>query len=341
MQSTGSKSDAEVPGTSTLTGVTPSDVVISINGFCNSGLLVEGRMASAQETTDQPRPQASEENSVQANPDAKNSAPCKTEVTRAQFESLIDALAPGMDTSNRIRTAVRYPEILLFAQKARELGIEHDQSFQERAKYSYLQLLSQSFTEYLTENAKDIGDAEVEQYYKEHPETFEQVNLSRIFVPKQKKHSQFPTSPEGVEKLRAADEATMRAEAVKIRTRAVAGVSFEKLEAEVYGFAGYSADEIPDVDLGLTTRAEMPEEYRAAVFNLKTGEVSQVIPGTQGWHICKVLSRKTIPLSQAKELLVRLRIQEAINSAKSSVQSQYNDAYFNTPKGMQTAASAK
>jgi hypothetical protein len=325
----------------TRTGVAPDDVVISIDGFCNHDLLVEGTIGTKSQNTTS-KSGSAEAGSTSESAGTPNVADtkgeeCKTEITRAQFERLADALGIGDDASNRIRVAVRYPEILLYAQKARELEVQKDARFQEKLKYTYLQLLWQAFEEELARKANAISDAEVEKQYRQRPEMFEEVDLLRIFVPNEKKHSVFPASSEKVDALHASDAAAMKIEAEQIRKKAVAGGDFEKLEAEVYKFAGYDLSDAPDVDLGMTSRAEMPREYTQAVFDLKPGQVSELVPAPLGWHIVKVRSRHTIPLNEAKRLLQRLRLQEAQDSAKSSIKTDFNNAYFNTPHGMDKA----
>jgi hypothetical protein len=322
----------------TATGVAPNDPVISITGFCDTGLLVEGTaVPNIASDTAMPRdpksltPQGSNGNSSSADTE---SIKCKTEVSRAQFEKLADALGLADDRSSKIRTAVRYPELLLYAEKAHELGLDKNPRFQEKLKYTYLQLLWQAYAEELVRNSNDISDTDVEKQYKEHPETFEQVDLVRIFVPKEKKHASVPASPPQIFELYTADELAMKSEAERIRRKALAGGDFEKLEKEAYLFAGYSSDDAPDVNLGTTNRAEIPPEYGKMVFNLKPGQVSELIPAPRGWHIAKVRSRQTIPLSQARSVLQQLRLKELQDSVKSSIKAEFNDAYFNVPEGM-------
>jgi len=307
----------------TATGVGPDDVVISISGFCDPNLLVEGTTAPAQSTTSDSTGGAK--------------ADCKTEVTRAQFERLVDTISPGMDTPNKIKTAVRYPESLAFAQKAREIGLDKDPKFQEQLKYGYLQFLSQTFNKYLAKEATNVSDAEVEKYYKEHPETFEQVDLLRIFVPSEKHHAELPGTPAEIAEIRAGDTLAMKGEAERIRRRALAGGDFQKLAVEAYRFAGMNADDAPDVALGKVNRAEVPKEYQDGVFGLKPGQISPIIPAPEGWHICKVLSRQPVPLSEAKVLLQRIRLKDLSDEAKRIVTTKFNDAYFNTPRGMEPA----
>jgi hypothetical protein len=328
----------------TATGLTPDDIVISIGGFCDHDLLIDGTPISAllgaEPSKSDTARQLTAGGAVSTGTSGDHKpADCKTEVTRAQFEKLIDTLSPGADPSSRIRAAVRYPETLVFAQKALELGLDKSPGFEIELKYYYLQVLSQRANRYLAQKANDISDAEVEEYYKEHPETFQQVDLRRIFVPNERKHLDIPSSPAKIEQMRAADEAAMKAEAKEIRRKAAAGGDFATLAAEAYKFAGNAADEAPDIDVGEVNRAEVPEEYQKAVFDLRPGQVSEVIDAPRGWHICKVVSRQTIPLNQAKLLLVRIRLRDLTNSVKSSIDPHFNDAYFNTPHGMEPAKS--
>jgi len=160
--------------------------------------------------------------------------------------------------------------------------------------------------------------------------------LLRIFVPRERKHTEFPSTPAKLAELRAADDAVMKDKAEEIQKKAAAGGDFEQLEVEVYKFAGLDIEDAPDVDLALTTRDEIPEEYRH-VFDLKIGQVSEAIPTPKGWYICKITSRATTPLENAKTLLERLRLQASIAEAKGTLKTQFNDAYFSTPHGMEAA----
>jgi parvulin-like peptidyl-prolyl isomerase len=307
----------------TATGVSLDDIVISVSGFCDPDLVLEGTTTPAQS----------------AAPDSSGGAKadCKTEVTRAQFEKLVDAIGPGMDSSNKIKTAVRYAESLVFAQKAREMALDKDPKFQEQLKFGYLQFLSQSFNKYLAKEAANISEPELQTYYKEHPETFEQVDLLRIFVPNEKHHAEIPGTPSRIAEVRAADALAMKAEAERIRRKALAGEDFEKLAVEAYRFAGLNADDAPEVALGKVNRAEVPKDYQDGVFGLKPGQISPIIPAPEGWHICKVLSRQTVPISEAKVLFQRIRLKDLSDQAKSVVTTKFNDAYFNTPRGMEPA----
>jgi parvulin-like peptidyl-prolyl isomerase len=260
-------------------------------------------------------------------------------VTRAQFEKLIRALGLDADSPNRIRTAVRYPELLAFSQKAIELGIDKDPDFQEKVRYSYLQLLWQAYNFHLVKQARSISDAEVEQLYKTDPEMFEQVDVLRIFIPRERHHpAEELTTPAKIDAVRAADFATMKAKAEEIQRRAAAGEDFAKLADEANRFAGLDESEITDIHVGLVNHSEVPPEYKV-VFTLQTGQVSEPVAAPLGWHILKVTARDKMPIEDARRLIESVRQQDAMRAAKSGIQTKFNDAYFNTPGGMETAQS--
>jgi parvulin-like peptidyl-prolyl isomerase len=177
--------------------------------------------------------------------------------------------------------------------------------------------------------ASQMSDQEVQQYYNDHREMFERVNLLRIFVPKQKgliPDDRSPSKPD------AAQEAAMKVEAEKIQKKAAAGGSFAKLEQEAYAFAGDPEDS-PDVKVGKVTRAEAPERYQKAIFELPIGKVSELVPAPDGWHIFKVVSKQTIPMSEARGLIEKLWVKDSTEALKDSGKPEFNSAYFNTSSG--------
>jgi hypothetical protein len=326
----------------TATGVAPNDVVISIDGVCNRELLIAGSTrgsADGLKSGDVTTPGNSDVSSV--NSDKGGQKPeCKTEVTRAEFEKMIDLLEPTLKRSDRIRVAVRYADGLVYGEKSKEIGLDTDPRTLVGAKYSYLLFLSGAYNRYLQTQAAQSTDADLKAYYDQHPEVFVKANFLRIFVPNERKHSDVPSTPEKVAERRTADEEAMKALATKIRARAIAGANFETLEKEVYRFGGYPASDTPYVDLDDITRREAPIELQG-VFDLKPGQISEVLPEPKGWHIVKKVSQKPIPLSEARPILQSLRFQEALDSTKHSAPTTFNHAYFDTPHGMDPAGEEK
>jgi hypothetical protein len=328
----------------TTTGVAPNDVVETIHGFCDNALLIDReKSASAATSPEAAKPGSTvpggSGESTASGSNGTNSPECKTVITRAEFEKLAALLDLGSGAANRsgrLKFGVRYPEMLLFASKALQAGIDKEPGFQTRARYTYLMLLSQAFTRRIQEEKTTISDEEFASEYKDHPELFEKLELLRIFIPKQKHHTS------GVEMLRdaAADEAAMKAEAQLIRKKALAGGNFAKLEKEVYAFAGEDPEEAPEVELGFVTRSSAERQYQDVVFHLKPGQISDLVPAPLGWHIFKLVSKSEVPMSDAKNILLSLRAREAIDAAKAELKTDFNDAYFNVPGGMDPAKPA-
>src|SRR5277367_3772843 len=251
----------------------PDSAVITIVGLCDHA--PPDTKTTAQSNPGQASPQTTQKPSA----DAPGSAPvtgadCKTIVTRAQFEAVVDAINPNARIEKRRRFAKDYAQVLLFDHKARQLGLDKDPDFQEFLQFKYSQALEVILTNYLQGQANEISDAEVEKYYKEHPQRFEEISLLRIFVPV-RESAAARADPDNVpEVIDPADRAAMLQTAEKIQREAAAGGDFEKLEAEAYKAAGVTVEEPPDVDLGdKWTIDNLPPEHKDRVGNMKPGEV--------------------------------------------------------------------
>lgn len=130
--------EAPAPHVST-SQVPPTTPVITVQGLCSSPGAGARKTATAAKA-----------------PAATASAGCKTVITRAQFERLASALNPDMPAATKRQLAEAYPRLLLFAQKARDRGVDKDPHFQEMLKFATLQLLAQNLTRDLQKKAGEI-----------------------------------------------------------------------------------------------------------------------------------------------------------------------------------------
>ncbi len=115
---------------------------------------------------------------------ASDKEDCKTVITRSQFEALANALQPNMNAQTKRRLADVYPRLLVMAQEARKRGLEDKPSYKELVQFNRLQILSQELGRTLKEEADNVPASDIEKYYKENPEAFEEASLLRIYVPK-------------------------------------------------------------------------------------------------------------------------------------------------------------
>jgi len=307
--------------------VPPDAPVIRIEGLC-SGAPSSSKPGTSSKTTGSPDSNTHASQASNPTKSAPTNPGCETVVTRAQYEKLAGVVAAKQEPPATAQLAHFYATQMVYAEKARELGLDKQPRFEEVLKFTYLQVLARAFTNEMQQKANAKADAEFDQYFKQHPEEFELASVLQISVPKQKLQpdpDQAGATP-APKVDNAPEPAALKAEADKIRVRAVAGEDFEKLETEVYTFAG-DPDSAPDTDMGANTRAELGQ-FGNDIFALQPGQVSQVLPGTEAWHIFKLVSKETMSPEDGKKRIAAKFMKETMESVNRAVTPQFNDAYF-------------
>lgn len=262
---------------------------------------------------------------------------CKTVVTREQFEKMISVIQPNMPKPQQKQFASRYVNVLLLADKAHDLGLDKGPAFDEQMYLARIQILARLGGEQMQKDAGKVSDSDIDAYYNEHHGDYRTITYERIYVPKQKQldtAAQKPNDPDAQKKGQASQE-EMKAEADKLRARAVAGEDFSKLQQEAYDFAGtkLKANNAP---VQKVRKTALPATD-AAIFDLKKGEVSQVLNDPQGYMIYKIEDFQDLPLSDVKEEVSRTLQGEKIRKASENLQktaasdTSYDDAYFGVP----------
>jgi hypothetical protein len=267
---------------------------------------------------------------------AAGTADCKTVVTRAEWERLVNALQPHMPKPAQKQLASRYVQAIILASKAHQMGLDQGPEFDEQMYLARLQLLARMAGEHIQKDSAKVSDTEIESYYHQHSGDFKTISYDKIFVPKQKQGTT-PAAATGAdaEKKRQAAEAEMKAEAEKLHTRAAAGEDFTKLQQEAYDFAGMKLTASSTRVDKVKKNALLPND--ASIFDLKKGEVSAVITDPQGFMIYKVEDTQEQPLADVKEEVSRASQQEKLKSASEDIQksatenTKYDDAYFAAP----------
>lgn len=253
-----------------------------------------------------------------------SSSECDTVVTRSQFENLINAINPNARPEKRRRFAEDYPETALYAQQARQIGLDKSPEFQELLRFRSQEALAQIYKHYVQEMAAEMPEAEVQQFYKDHPERFEQFALKRVFVPKGKLHDAHPAADP------AADEAEMKKVAEQIRKELAAGGDFDALQDKAYKAAG-DKESVLETDLGdKWTRDNLPPGYLKVVSTLQPGQVAEPVLFGDGWYIFKLISTRMIPAGEARTQMEALTINDLVKSLKRSIKPEVNRAYFET-----------
>jgi parvulin-like peptidyl-prolyl isomerase len=268
---------------------------------------------------------------------------CKTVVTKAQFEQLIEALQPGMAPPMRRQLATSYSGLLRRSAAAEKRGLDKGPKFDLLMSFARMQILSLEVTRAVQEESSKVSDADIEDYYKKNEASYEQATFARIVIPRAKQinppvttpkpdekagASPTPTPPPTEEQKKAAEEAMTKL-AADLRARALKGEDPDTLQKEAYADAGLPGN-APSTKVEKARRTALPPAHQA-VMDLKVGEVSEVISDPNGSHyIYKLVSKETLPLETAKadiqKIISSQRNRDAMQAFQGNV--DLNEAYF-------------
>jgi hypothetical protein len=266
-------------------------------------------------------------------PKAGSSEPpagCVSGMTREQFEKMTKALQqpdkPPMPPDVVRNFASQYAKLLVFADSARELGLENDPRVQQIFQFARNQILTDALNQHIVQEYAHPSDQQVEDYYKQNSKKYLEATLQRIIVPRTAASGDKPKPSDAEEK----------AYADKIRERWVAGEDPVKLQKEAMEHAGLNTPP-PDITVGSRRPGSLPEAHES-VFDLKSGEISPVFSDPGSLYIYKVVTIRQLPLSEVKatisSAIQRQNITDKIQQIQSSATVVLNDAYFGpeTPK---------
>jgi parvulin-like peptidyl-prolyl cis-trans isomerase-like protein len=306
----------------TAAQVAPDAAVITITGVC--------------------APPAPSKLNPSANPSAQTAA-CQTVITRAQFEALADAILNNMQPARKLQLASAYPGLLAMARAAEARGIDRTPRFQERLAFSRVQILSQELVRQIEQDAAQVPEQDIADYYQAHAADFQTATLERIFIPSRRYIDPVPAEQADAPKLDTQKLEAQKLEAQKkdaedamtelagqLRAEAVAGADFMTLQKKAYAAAG-ATDVPPNPSLGQVRPAGVPASH-ASVFQLKAGEVSPVLSDSTGHYIYKLDARTIATLPQVTaeihKTLENQRREQAIQAVQRPVTTKLNPAYF-------------
>jgi hypothetical protein len=262
--------------------------------------------------------------------EATGDSECKTVLTRAEFEKVAEALQPAMPQPLRLKVANAYAHNLRMAAAAEKRGLDKTSAFEEEMRFARMQLLAQDLTRALQEDANNISQADLEDYYKKNQASFEEATLARIFVPRAKQTAGTRENSEDAEE-------EMTKIAAELRARAASGEDPNKLQQEAYARAGFEATTV-DTKMEKVRRAGLPPQHET-VMDLKAGEVSQMFSDPSGAHfIYKMIGRETLTPEDVKDeirsAISKQRYQESMKAFEGNV--VFSDAYFNPQEATAT-----
>jgi hypothetical protein len=259
----------------------------------------------------------------------KAGAECVTVINKEQFEKILGAVnqanAPMPPQAIR-NLAERYVQIMAFASQAEKLGLDKDPKFQELMRVVRLNSLAEVYRRALDEKYRTPSDADIQAYYNQNVSRFEQVKLSRVFIPRVNPKAPSSAGP---------DDFAQRAQklADSLRERAAKGEDLDKLQQEAYHTLGLNPPSL-NTDVGTRRRGSgtLAPNVENDVFALKLGEVTKIEPEPSGYQFYKLQARETLTPEQAKNEIaatIRKNQLDAANKAVTDpIHTDLNETYF-------------
>lgn len=214
----------------------------------------------------------------------------ETEMTVADFEKELDRLPPQLKpvTSTREGQKQMLEELAgreLLVQEAEKKKIGDRPEVMERTKEFRRRMLLETLLDEEIVQKVTVEDQEVKAYYKAHPEEFsnERIRARHILV-------------------QTEDEAKKVLDRLKEE-------KFEDLAKEV------SLDKASGAnggDLNYFGRGQMVPEFEKAAFALKVGQTSGIVKTQFGYHIIRLVDRKTSEPAKFEQVKDRLK-QKLVN----------------------------
>ncbi len=289
-------------------------------------------------------------------PTQSSQAPCKTVLTRAQFEEILEVMRPHAPPQVRRAMAQNYIQTLVKAQKAREMGLDKTQDFANRFEAVRLMISQKTLDDTLKQTEWDkISDREIEEYYRAHPEEYVRANFDRVIVP------WFEPDDDPNKKLTDAEKKQrddalwrdLKAEADKLHARALAGEDFLVLQTEAYKFTGSNNGEANRDEVTLEKfRRRMFTPALLPAMDLKPGQTTAVLTEDNGYYFFKMTAISMLPLEKVRfEIHGELRDRQ-VDKIKAAMDKfvasavVYNNDYFGAPaatdgKAVSSGAAAK
>jgi hypothetical protein len=249
---------------------------------------------------------------------------CKTVITRAQMESMMDMLVPGASQAARRQFAINYARLLAASAVAEQKHLEKNpevvSQLQAQLKYARMQVLAHTLYQQIEKQAESASISEVHKYYEANLSNFDQGEVLRLSLPRSA-----PTTHG-----RPLDDSVVKAKAEELRQRAAAGEDFGQLQHDAYDNLGIKGIG-PPTKLNMVRRTNLPPE-EGGVFDLQPGEVTPVLESLGSLVVLKLVSKQSVPLETAqleiKSLLRQARVKQELDSATKTVKAEFNLKYL-------------
>jgi parvulin-like peptidyl-prolyl isomerase len=248
------------------------------------------------------------------------------QMTRAQFEVLLSALAsngrPAASPAAKRQVAEQYAELETMAQEARQRKLDESAEVKQMMAIQGDSFLANTLAKRISDDTH-FTELDLRSYYDSHKSEFEEAQGSHILI--RFKGSSVPLKP-GQKDL--TDEEAL-AKAKDLRAKILAGADFATLaKAE----SDDTASGAKGGDLGTFKHGQMVPAFDQAAFSVPVGQVSEPVKTQFGYHIIKITSRNARSFEDAKAQIEKdlkpKMAKEALEQLKAHTPVAMNEAYF-------------
>jgi hypothetical protein len=252
---------------------------------------------------------------------------CKTLLTREDLDGFISVFAPEAANAPRGRLAVQYARAVALSTLAEQQGLGRDPALEKeidrQLRLTRMRLLANAYLKRLQRPALPIPEPEIQKYFSEHKNLYDQVQVRRLAVP-----FVVPT-----EDGRPLDRAAVKAEMEDVRKRALAGEDLNQLQLDAYRHLRIQVPP-PPVNSMVLRRSNLQGD-EAKAFDLNPGEISPVFDSLAAIAIIKLESKEPMLVdsvrTEIEAAIRRDRMQNDVKKLTKNITSQFDLQYLELP----------
>lgn len=253
---------------------------------------------------------------------------CIRGVTREEFEALVAATNPKATPELRERLAESLGRLIILSNEAKKRGLLKNPEVRELLRLEQMQELAALLLRYSIKNeASQISEGEVEEYYRDHIREYESADLWHVSLPRKNT-------------VQASEEDQSYAES--LRARCGAGEDLAKLEAEADERAGQKVT--APVHLKDQKRITLSTSEQA-MFDMRPGACAVFPAGNAEFHLYRLVAITTPTVKDLREAIVTAieteKQKEQLDALRKTNVITLNSKYFKAAVASEAVPGAK
>ena len=252
-----------------------------------------------------------------------------TKFTMGNFRKMYDALPPAnqqMALRNREQWLHQWELLRKLTKMAEDAKLDQESPYKETLTYGRMNVLA---TAEITSavNLIVVEPGDIAKFYDSNKPKYTQVRVKALYISFSE-----DAAPAGEQGKKPLSEAAAKAKAEKLLAAIKGGADFVKLVKEN---SDDEASRAKDGDFA-TLRAgdNIPEAFRAAIFSLKKGEVSEPLRQPNGFYLLRAEEVTVRPLAEVRDEiyaeLKNVRADQWLRSMDKEVKVQILNPAFGT-----------